>query len=175
MTILILNISCDQKPQYHQLIERELEKNVRNDSLFLGYSFGMEREVFFDHSWNLNQEGTITGTTVVEYQIDDLEHSATMSFFPEFKNDKIYKMPIEVQYDAWAPWNKNLFSDSLIVELVDKYEEIYGEGFIRTMHPRYGKESWVKVDGNREIAIFKKDDMKARVVFLDLTVEEGNQ
>lgn len=172
ITIFISLISCEQKSEYQQLVQRELEKDVRHDSLFLGYKFGMERLEFFDHSWQLNQEGIITGGSYVEYQLDNISPSATMAFFPEFHNGKIYKMPIEVQYDGWAPWNKDLFSDSLIVELVDNYEKIYGPGFIKTTHPENGKESWIKVDGNRRISIFKMDDMKAAVEFLDLSVDK---
>ncbi len=174
ITILFTLITCEQKSEYEQLVQRELEKDVRHDSLFLGYRFGMERQDFFDHSWNLNQQGVVTGGTYVEYKLDDMPHNATMTFFPVFHNDKIYRMPIEVQYDGWAPWNKRLFSDSLIVELVDNYKEIYGSGFIKTTHPDNGKQSWIKVDGNRRISIFKKDDMKAAVEFLDLSVETEN-
>jgi len=164
--------ACEQKNEYEQLVQRELSRDVRYDSLFLGYKFGMERQEFFDHSWQLNQQKVITGGTHVEYTLDDLSSSATMTFFPEFHNDKIYKMPIEIQYDSWAPWNKHLFSDSLIVELVDRYKEIYGPGFIKTLHPDHQKMSWIKVDGNRRISIFKKDDMVARIEFLDLSVNE---
>lgn len=171
LTILIL-ISCEQKSEYERLVERELNKNVRHDSLFLGYEFGMEKENFFDHSWQLNQQKLITGGTYVEYKIDELSHSVTMRFFPEFQDDKIYKMPIEVQYDSWAPWNKHLVSDSLIVELVDMYEEIYGPGFIQTIHPDVGKQAWIKVDGNRRISIYREDDMKARIEFLDLSAQD---
>lgn len=163
-------VSCEQRSEYEQLVQRELDKNVRHDSLFLGYHFGMEKEEFFDHSWRLNQQKMITGGTYVEYEIDDLSSSATMRFFPQFNDDKIYKMPIEVQYDSWAPWNKDLVSDSLIVEIVDMYEEIYGPGFIHTIHPEVGKNAWIKVDGNRRISIYKEDDMTARIEFLDLSV-----
>ncbi len=166
-----LLISCEQKSEYEQLVQRELDKNVRHDSLFLGYHFGMEKKEFFDHSWQLNQQKKVTGGTYVEYEIDSLSNSATMRFFPQFQDDKIYKMPIEVQYDSWAPWNKHLVSDSLIVELVDMYEEIYGPGFIHTIHPDVGKQAWIKVDGNRQISIYKEDDMKARIEFLDLSVK----
>lgn len=171
LTFLISLQSCEQKTEYQQMVEQELNKGIRNDSLFLGYRFGMERQDFFDHSWNLNQQKIITGGTYVEYKLDELSSTATMNFFPEFHDDKIYRIPIEVQYDSWAPWNKDLFADSLIVELVDLFEDTYGPGFIQTIHPDVGKPSWIKVDGNRRISIYRKDDMKARIEFLDLSVD----
>lgn len=174
LCVIFFLISCEKKSEYEQLVQRELDKNVRHDSLFLGYKFGMEKEEFFDHSWNLNQRKVITGGTYVEYKITELSSTATMRFFPQFQNDKIYKMPIEVHYDSWAPWNKDLVSDSLIVELVDLYKEIYGPGFINTIHPDIGKRAWIKVDGNRRISIYKEDDMKARIEFLDLSVKNEN-
>lgn len=162
--------TCEQKSEYERLVQEELNKDVRHDSLFLGYEFGMQREEFFDYSWELNQQQIITGSTQIEYTFEDLSHKATMVFFPDFYEDRIYRMPVEIHYNAWAPWNRNLFSDSLIVELVDLYEEIYGPGFIKTIHPEVEKEAWIKVDGNRRISIYRKDDMTTRVEFLDLSV-----
>lgn len=171
-TILLINlVACEQKSEYEQLVEREMSNQSRYDSLFLGYTFGMQRQDFFDHSWQLNQQHLITGSAQVEYPIGDLKSKATMTFFPEFHNNRIYRIPAEIQYDGWAPWNKDLFADSLIVELVDLYEEIYGPGFIQTIHPDFEKPSWIKVDGNRRISIYRKDDMKARIEFLDLSVD----
>ena len=173
--ILLVACSCEQKSEYEQLVEREIDRGVRYDSLFLGYELGMEREVFFSHSWELNQQQKITGISQIEYQLDNLSSSAKMTFFPEFRNDKIYRMPLEVQYKGWAPWNKDLFSDSLMVELVDVYENTYGPGFIKTNDLDIGKEAWVKVDGNRRIAIYRKDDIKAIVEFLDLSVSKNDE
>lgn len=167
---LLLISSCEQKSEYERLVQRELDKGVRYDSLFLGYKFGMEKEEFFDHSWKLNQQHIITGGNQVEYDLDSLSHSAQMIFFPEFQDNKIYRMPVEINYKGWAPWNKHLFSDSLVVDLKKMYEKIYGPGFIKTTHPENGKESWIKIDGNRRIAIYREDDMRAGVEFLDLSV-----
>jgi hypothetical protein len=169
--MLTFLFSCDQRSEYERLVQNELDKGVRYDSLFLGYELGMHRQQFLDHSWELNQQHIITGGVQVEYKLEDLPSRATMKFYPDFKNDRIYRMPVEISYDSWAIWNRELHSDSLIVALVDLYEEIYGPGFIHTTHPEFGKESWIKVDGNRRISIFRKDDRTARIEFLDLTAE----
>lgn len=171
ISAILFAISCEQKTDYEQLVESELEKGVRNDSLFLGYYFGMDRQEFFDYSWQLNQNQVVTGGSKIIYELNTFKKNATMRFYPDFKNDQIYKMPVEISYDAWAPWNKDLFSDSLIVEVLDHYKDEYGDNFIKTTHPENGKEAWINVSGNRRIAIFKKDDTAVQVEFLDLLAE----
>ncbi|MGF1669274.1 MAG: hypothetical protein ACFCU6_02410 [Balneolaceae bacterium] len=165
---ILFSISCEQKTDYEQLVEQELNKGVRSDSLFLGYYLGMDRQEFFDHSWELNRRQIVTGGSQVEYRLENLSKNATMKFYPKFKNDKIYEMPVEISYDAWAPWNRDLFSDSLIVELLDFYRNEYGDNFIHTIHPENGKMAWISVNGNRRISIFKKDDAIVQVEFVDL-------
>ncbi|MEX1269216.1 MAG: hypothetical protein WEA56_09465 [Balneolaceae bacterium] len=169
--LLIFTASCEQKTEYERLVQRELDSGVRHDSLFLGYYLGMERQDFLDHSWELNQQNIVTGDAQVQYKLRDLSDTANMKFYPDFKNDKIYRMPVEVHFESWAIWNREFHSDSLITQLIDKYEDDYGPGFIHTIHPELGKESWIKVDGNRRISIYRQDDMKARIEFLDLTAE----
>lgn len=163
--------SCDQRSEYERLVQKELDSGARHDSLFLGYYLGMERQDFFDHSWDLNQQKKVTGDAQVHYKIEGLPSEATMTFYPDFKNDRIHRIPAEIHFDSWAIWNRELYSDSLIVELIDLYEDDYGPGFIRTLHPELKKESWIKVDGNRRISVYRQDDMKVRVEFLDLTAE----
>lgn len=174
-SIIILSVifigSCDERSEYERLVQKELNSGERQDSLFLGYYLGMERQDFFDHSWELNQQKKVTGDAQVYYKIEGLPSEATMTFYPDFKNDRIYRMPAEIHFDSWAIWNRELYSDSLIVELIDLYENDYGAGFIHTMHPELKKESWIKVDGNRRISVYRQDDMKVRVEFLDLSVE----
>jgi hypothetical protein len=168
--LLILS-SCEQKSEYEQLVEKELSKDVRHDSLFLGYELGMEKEQFFQHSWELNQKRVIDGGVQITYDLEELSSPAKMDFYPDFHNERIYRMPVEISYKAWAPWNPGLSSDSLMVELVDLYREKYGKGFIQDRLPEINKEAWIKVDGNRRISIYRKDEMTVRVEFLDLSVK----
>mgnify|MGYP005852858913 CR=1 FL=1 len=161
-------IACEEKSTYEQIVEEESKKEARSDSLFLGYSFGMDRKQFFDYSWELNQKQIVTGGTDVEFKPDYLKHKASMRFFPEFRNNRIYKMPVEYQYDGWAPWNEELQSDTLMADLVDVYRDKYEGDFIKMEHPENGKEAWINVNSNRRIAIYKKDEAIVRVEFLDL-------
>lgn len=174
MIILLALISCETKSEYEQLVERELSTGERHDSLFLGYELGMEDKQFLKHSWELNQQQIVTGGSQVEYEMDNLSAPARMVFYPEFHDGRIYRMPVEISYKSWAPWNRELYSDSLASELVDLYSDVYGPGFIKTTHPEIGKEAWIKIDGNRRIAIYRKDEMKVHVEFLDLSVKREN-
>lgn len=168
---LFIFIACDKRTPYEEMLQRELDSGVRQDSLFLGYYFGMPKQEFFDHSWDMNQQKIITGRSHVRYKLEDFSSEATMVFYPDFKDDKIHRMPVEIQFDAWAIWNRELYADSLIVEVMDLFEDTYGTGFLHTLHPEVGKESWIKIDGNRRISIYQHDDRKVRVEFLDLTAE----
>lgn len=167
----LLTACSEQESDYERMVQQELNSGVRHDSLFLGFRLGMQKEHFFDHSWQLNQKKIVTGNSQVEYELENLSAPAKMVFYPDFHNDRIYRMPVEISFKAWAPWNRHLYSDSLANELVDMYSEIYGGGFIKTTHPEIEKEAWIKVDGNRRIIIYRKDDMKVRAEFLDLSVK----
>lgn len=167
---LFILSSCSQKPEYEQLVEEELGKGVRHDSLFLGYELGMESDSFFQHSWELNQKKIIEGRAQVTYDLEELSSQARMVFYPDFHDNRIYRMPVEISFKSWAPWNPGLSSDSLMVELVDLYRDKYGRGFIKDKLPGINKEAWIKVDGNRRISIYRKDEMTVRVEFLDLPV-----
>lgn len=169
-----LFLSCEQKTEYEKRLETELSKDIRVDSLFLGYHFGMTLDEFFKHSWDLNRQEIVTGQQTIHYKLEDLKSPATMDFYPQFKEDKINKFPIQVHYDGWAPWNKHLFSDSLMVDLVRLYEQKYNSNFIKTTPPQQNKEAYIDIQGNRQISIFKHDDRVVNIVFLDLSTVENN-
>ena len=97
-----------------------------------------------------------------------------MDFYPEFKHGRIYKMPVEIHYKGWAPWNQELFSDSLMTDLAQLYEDKYDAKFIETVHPRTQKNALIDIQGNRQISIFKNDDRVVSVEFLDLTAIDNN-
>lgn len=172
--ILIVTTNCGRKSDYHEMVDKELAKGIREDSLFLGIQLGMTQKEFFSHCWELNQQKLIhesSGNFTVEYKMEELNHPARMNFYPAFHDDKIYQMPVTISYDAWAPWNKHLFGDSLQLDVLKFFEKKYGEGFIKIEHPEKGA-AYVKVDGNRRISIFKENDMSVKVLYTDLLVEK---
>jgi len=172
----IFLVSCKHKSDYQQIVKRELALNVRNDTLFMGYYFGMPREEFYDHSWKLNNQKKVvqgSGNLSVRYDgVTGLGHRAHMNYYPLFYDGKIYKMQTAYAYNGWAPWNHNLWSDSLEVRLLKKFRKKYPKKFIKMKHPELGKTAYIMVDGNKRIAIYRKGDEKVVVNYLDLTVSQ---
>ncbi|MGB3779538.1 MAG: hypothetical protein WA960_14350 [Tunicatimonas sp.] len=158
--------------EYHQRVEAELATGVREDSLFLGITFGMSPKDFFAHCWELNRQGTIregTQNMSVMREVSELKHPAVMNFYPDFYEDGIYEMPVTYVYKAWAPWNKKLFADSLQQDVLALYQQQYGNDFMTVDHPK--GVAYVRVDGNRRISVYKEDDSHVKVVFTDLLAE----
>ena len=162
---------CSPRSRYDRMLKRELESGVRNDSLFMGLYLGMPEKAFYTKCWQLNQKGLIrqgpTNTTV-QYEIKkDLKYPVVANFYPRFMHGDIYEMPVRYVYKGWAPWNKKLSADKLESDILRWYEHLYGKGFIKVVHPKWGA-AYVKVTGNRRITIFKENEMYVWAVFTDL-------
>jgi len=164
---------CTPKARYERKLKHELAKEVRYDSLFMGLYFGMPQKDFYLHCWNLNRQGLIKqgpGNTTVEYQLrNELKYPGTMNFYPGFMNGKIAEMPVKFTYSGWAPWNNKLSSDSLQYDVLNWYKKIYGGEFFKIKHPERGI-AYVKLDGNRQISVFKEDEIHVWAVFTDMSV-----
>ena len=171
MIVTVFMWGCQS--DYDKLVSAELAKNVRYDSLFLGIHLGMPRKDFFTHCWELNKKGVIMqgpGNLSVQYQLDStlMKDNTYMWFYPEFKDDKITKMPVEFSYQSWAPWNQELEADTLLKEVKQLYEKWYGGKFVELKNEDGSKVVWVKVDGNRRIRLFKKNISTVHADFTDL-------
>ena len=176
--IVIVTVSaCSKKQQYKRLVERELASGVRHDTLFLNLQLGMTSENFYKTCWDLNKAGLIrqgSGNTTVAYEMkEELNFVTNVNFYPSFYEDKIYEMPVQFKYKAWAPWNKQMQSDSLQLDVLSLFEEWYGIGFFEVA-PDAQKKAFVKVDGNRRISIYKDHVEEGTVwaVFTDLSKDE---
>ena len=163
--------------QYNRLVKKELAKGNRSDSLFLGIHFGMTNKEFYGHCWELNKKGILTdgnNNSAVLYKLrKDLRFPASMNFYPDFYENRIAVMRAEFHYDAWAPWNKAQFSDSLLPDVLKLYKKWYpgGNDFIAITDKTKGT-IYVKVDGNRRITIGRFNDMLVKVDYTDLIIEE---
>lgn len=163
--------------EYERRVAQELASGARQDSLFLGISFGMTPKDFYAHCWELNKQGLIregSGNATVQYKVPNLPYPATMDFYPDFYENEICKMPVTYTYTAWAPWNRHLFADSLQRDVLALYQQQYGDDFITVEHPDHGI-AYVRVDGNRQISIFQSGEADVKVVFTDLIAERTQQ
>ncbi len=174
LAILVL-FSC--KTEYEKLEERELSSGKQVNELFLGLELGMTRKDFFQTCWDLNKQGLLTnGPTELSVEYSPKMPSgntAKMRFYPRFEQDKIYLMPIEFQYEGYAPWNEELNVDNLRDDVIALFEEWYGPGFLEVSNEDKTKVVFVKMDGNRRIRIFKKTLAIVRVEISDLPVQKS--
>ncbi len=181
LCILLLAAACnnDNFSKYKHLAETEPASGKHADTLFQGIYLGMTSREFYGHCWQLNKAGLFTdgqNNNAVLYPLrgGELKHEASMNFYPEFSNDKIYKMRVTINYDAWAPWNKSMMSDSLQNDVLALLQTWYpaGNPFLKIEDKDRGT-IYVKVDGNRRIVMGRFDDMRVKVDYTDLRVEEA--
>ena len=163
--------ACTPGKTYERRLKRELASGIRYDSLFMGITFGMTQKEFYEHCWNMNKDSIIkqgSANMSVQYDInEELEHPATMNFYPRFDSGKIVEMPVRFIYNGWAPWTKELSPDKLAKDVKSWYEDIYGKGFISVTHPFNGT-AYTKIDGNRRITIYVENDLYVWAIFTDL-------
>jgi hypothetical protein len=174
LALSLLLSSCNS--EYGRLEERELASGKKVNELFLGLELGMDKRAFFDTCWKRNKEGLLTnGPTElsVEYNAEmPSGHKSKMRFYPKFKDEKIYLMPLEFSYDGWAPWNEDLSAENLREDVIKLFEKWYGPGFIEVTNEDKTQTVFVKMDGNRRIRIFKKHISVVRAEISDLPVEK---
>jgi hypothetical protein len=165
---------CSPGKTYERRLKRELASGIRYDSLFMGISFGMTDKEFFEHCWNLNMDSLVkqgTANMSVQYDIDEeLQHPATMNFYPIFAEGKIVEMPVRFIYNGWGPWSKELSATNLALDVKSWYEDIYGKGFITVTHSMKG-EAYTRIDGNRRITIYNENDLYVWAIFTDMLAE----
>ena len=180
LIIVFLLIACSHDrdmDKYNSLVKKELSGKRRVDSIFFGIHLGMARKNFFMHCWDLNKKGMFregSGNMYVLYKLKkELKHPASMNFYPDFRDSVIYRMRVNIHYDGWVPWNKDLNGDSLLPDVLTMYRKWYDQGnpFMQINDEKLGTV-YVKVDGNRRITIQKYDDMMVKVVYTDLLVEK---
>ena len=172
--LILIFARCETKTKYQKLLDSHYVENAGNDSLFLGYHFGMSRQEFYDHSWELNGKGLVRegdNNESVLKEVTSLKSRAKKNFFPLFYQDSIYSMPVKYSYSGWAPWNKDLWADSLELDILALYEKRYNQQFQQVMHPEQNVPSHMLIKGNKRISIYKMDDDKTVAVeYVDLDV-----
>ena len=172
-------ISCNNDMrQYESLMQKEIASGKQADSIFFGIHFRMTSKQFFAHCWQLNKQGIFTdgiNNMAVLYKLNnnELNYDASLNFYPEFRDNKIYKMWATFQYNGWAPWNKHMYADSLLPDVLKLYKTWYKEGNpFMSIHDETKGIIYVKVDGNRRITIGRYDDMLVKVDYTDLSADK---
>ncbi|CAN5565390.1 hypothetical protein BH10BAC4_BH10BAC4_15760 [soil metagenome] len=171
----LLVSSCFQS-DYTKLVKSELAKGVRQDSLLLGIRFGDTQNDFFGKCYDLNRAGTVyegSGAGVVRYPLmDSMFHNKPTDirflFKPDYDEKQVIsQMVYDISYSGWAPWNKDLQSDSLKPKVIKLLMNWYkGNEFIPVEVE--GEDLLVKVDGNRRMLVYIFDTQTVVVKIQDL-------
>ena len=177
---LISVFACNSDDRkYNQLVKNELSRGIRKDSLFQGIKLGMTSKEFYIHCWQMNKKGIFfagPGNMTVSYRLEkELKYPASMNFYPDFKQGRIYKMRVRFRYDAFAPWNKQMFADSLQLDVLRLLKKWYKDRDFIPITDKTKGTIFVQVDGNRRIIIGKFDDAQVKVDYTDLLVDEKNK
>ncbi len=168
--------SCqDSHQRYQEQLEVQLASGERYDSLFLSLHFGMNQKEFYATCWELNRKGLLTqgpSNLSAEYDLNngELNYPGHLRFYPQFHEDRIFNMPIEIVYEAFIPTDPRFSSDSLLPDVKELMEKWYGTGFNYLEDDEGTRKVYVKVDGNRRIRIFKKDVSTVAVDITDMPV-----
>lgn len=173
---LMLFLGCQPKSEYRKLVDQELSTGVTYDSLFAGLSFDMTQRDFFDYCWEMNNKGLFTngvGSQVLYDVSDNFSKETTLSFYPKYVNGVMLEMPMEFRYADWAPWNEASSVENLIEELKTVLMDWYGGNeFIEVSSEDESVSIWVKIDGNRQIRLGKKNISTALVTITNLLYEK---
>jgi hypothetical protein len=174
LLVSVILSGCFQS-EYTRLVKSELAKGVRNDSLLFGIRFGDTRNEFYGKCFDLNRQQLVTagaGNNVAFIFSDSLFHkkptNLSLLFYPSFdQNERISNMKMQFSYRAWAPWNRDLQSDSLIGKTEKILMNWYGgNSFI--MAEVGDQRVSVKLDGNRRILLYIFDMQNVSVEVQDI-------
>lgn len=175
--LLLMSIGCqnDHKKDLARVEKKELATGIRNDSLFMGLSFGMERQEFYNFCWAMNKKGVFTEgeNKLVECQLGkkNFFYPIQMNFFPQFKNEKISVMPVKFTYKGIDLSYPNGQTEKLLKDVKIQLEEWYGGGFFKTSLSD-GSACYAQVKGNRRIVVMVEREYEVMVVFTDLAACE---
>ncbi len=171
---LILS-GCFQS-DYTKLVKSELSKGIRMDSVVLGINLGDSNDEYFGKCYDLNQQhlvvaGPFGGSVQYDF-VDSLVHeqptSIRMLFIPVFDNEnKLIEMNLEFSYPSWAPWNEQYQSDKLKEKVLKLLLLGYkGNEFVTATINH--KDYPIKLDGNRRMVVYIKDEQNVVVKIQDI-------
>lgn len=180
-----LLVNCG-KSEYQQYVEKELATGISNDSLIFNMHMGQTRKEFYETCWELNKQQLVSqgaGNNSARF-ITDRDHtgrttprSKDMLFYGIFDDNKIMRgMNMTYSYLSWSPWNESLQADSLLLHLRDEYALGYpGNDFIEINIKEAASTALVKIDGNRQILMYPKNDKDVAVLIEDLNYKLKKQ
>ncbi len=181
LLVLTPFLACEIESEYSKLLKKELKSGKSFNDLVLGLKIGQTKDDFFKICADLNKKKLITSGArnlypeYILYPKDSVENGKKirMSFMGIFDNDRIMKgMDIRFNYYSWIAWREEYNSDNLINEIKDTLQLWYpGNNFIEIDLKLDSKNNlaYVKIDGNRQITMYKIDGRDVAVIIEDVS------
>lgn len=149
------------------LVSYELSKGITNDTLFMGYTFGMTKKEVDRHTDKLLKASDLklkNGDYVAEIATDHNAYNVKLGFY--YYNDKLNEL--RLGFD-----NQSGFS-SPVVDVYD-ISELYRLKYGRYDYAYISKEerimNYAWVNGNRKIELNTNVNFGAMVLYIDTRVE----
>ena len=181
LLVLTPFLACEIESEYSKLLKKELKSGKSFNDLLLGLKIGQTKDDFYEICADLNKKKLITSGArnlyqeYILYPKDSVENGKKirMSFMGIFDNDRIMKgMDIRFNYYSWIAWREEYNSDNLINEIKDTLQLWYpGNNFIEIDLKLDSKNNlaYVKIDGNRQITMYKIDGRDVAVIIEDVS------
>lgn len=181
ITLLLILSSCEKmerEKEAKSLIEhreKELSKNIRKDSIFLDFVFGMTKNEFQKHLKKLKKLKKLKTDNLGYYYYtfkfgeNKIPSTGKATFSPEYFENKLYKLKISVDSD------ESISSPLLMqLNLASIYRDKYGFNYFREKSFFTEKDDFIWVEGNREIELVA-GITDARIFYTDLITEKKSK
>ena len=175
ITPICVFFSCQNSSDYSVYVKQEMATGKYIDSLQFGLKFGDSKKTFFTKCWELNSKGIVShgpNNEFVAYELDNLPEGNKMNhlFYGIFNEENIMiGLNMRFYYLGWAPWNSHLMSDSVLPIAMRILKEWYpGNDFSLLENESYPNDTYIKVDGNRQLIVRIIDEKNVWAQLLDL-------
>jgi hypothetical protein len=173
LLLIFIGLSSCQS-QYDQTVKKEMASGRSIETLKFNLAFGDTKKEFFAKCWELNKKGLIKQGPKNQYVAYELKKkgapSITHLFYGIFNEEqKMVGLDMEFSYDGWSPWTPELQSDKLLFVAMDTLKNWYpGNDFFLLKNKKLKTNTYVKIDGNRQIIIHTQGDKDVKVTLEDL-------
>jgi hypothetical protein len=173
LLLIFIGVSSCQS-QYDQTVKKEMASVRSIETLKFTLAFGDTKKEFFAKCWELNKKGLIKQGPKNQYVAYELKKkgapSITHLFYGIFNEEqKMVGLDMEFSYDGWSPWTPELQSDKLLFVAMDTLKNWYpGNDFFLLENKKLKTNTYVKIDGNRQIIVHTQGDKDVKVTLEDL-------
>jgi len=157
ITIISSLLSCQdyQRKKHQQIIDekikKELSSDIRNDTIFLGLTFGMTEKEVNNKLQSLKKEGKIYSNDNNYYEYEfSLENNAKgkATFNTDYFENKLYELTVIVKSDDLIYGSSTLLL-KLMLRMI--YSRKYGYDDLEKESILGNSEDYIWINGNRMI------------------------